>query len=281
MSTTEQRRAANRVNALKSTGPTSENGKLTASRNATRHGLLSARLLLNDERPEDFDNLFLDLQSALSPVGCVELALVERIAISLWRQRRVVTAETAAINLARERHHLARGVGEELHPGYGGKFKEEDLQPFDPDRIEFCNAVLAEVQKLETINVATLPELAPTIFGQLQSYAEEDGETIEEQLSSQENGITGYVGGLVEWCHEQLREAAKRPRIVALAEQVRARRLVLPADALEVFSRYQTTLDNQLYKALRALREAQEWRLKTIDAQSSNVSRPVPPDEAA
>ena len=116
--------------------------------------------------------------------------------------------------------------------------------------------------------------LAPTIFGQLQSDAEEDDETIEEQLSSQENGLTGYVGGLVEWCHEQLREAEKRPRIVALAEQVRARRLVLPADALEVFSRYQTTLDNQLYKALRALREAQEWRLKTIDAQSSTRSSP-------
>ena len=30
-------------------------------------------------------------------------------------------------------------------------------------------------------------------------------------------------------------------------------------------SRYQTTLDNQLYKALRALREAQEWRLRTLE----------------
>ena len=44
---------------------------------------------------------------------------------------------------------------------------------------------------------------------------------------------------------------------------------MLPAGTLEILSRYQTTLDNQLYKALRALREAQEWRLKTIE--------PVPP----
>jgi hypothetical protein len=47
---------------------------------------------------------------------------------------------------------------------------------------------------------------------------------------------------------------------------VRAQRLILTDDTLEVFSRYQTTLDNQLYKALKALREAQEWRLKTMDA---------------
>ena len=193
----------------------------------------------------------------------------------------MVTAESAAIDLAREGHHLARGVSEELHPGFGVKIKVDDLQPFDRERIELCNTVIAEVQKLETIVLTTLPKLAPTIFGQLQSDAEEDGETIEAQLSSNDNGLTGYIGGLVEWCHEQLREAEKRPRIVALAEQVKARRLVLPADALEVFSRYQSTLDNQLYKALRALREAQEWRLKTIDAHSCARPRSVPLEEAA
>ena len=37
-------------------------------------------------------------------------------------------------------------------------------------------------------------------------------------------------------------------------------------DTLEILARYQTTLDNQLFKTLRALREAQEWRLKTLDA---------------
>ena len=55
--------------------------------------------------------------------------------------------------------------------------------------------------------------------------------------------------------------------IRTLAEQVRAKKLVLAPDALEVFSRYQAALDNQLYKALRALRDAQDWRLKTLDAE--------------
>ena len=71
---------------------------------------------------------------------------------------------------------------------------------------------------------------------------------------------------MIQWCHEQLKQAERHPQVLALAEQVKAKRLVLPDAVLEVFSRYQTALDNQLYKALRALREAQEWRLKTLDA---------------
>jgi hypothetical protein len=49
MSTSEQRQVANRANALLSTGPQSEVGKLASKMNATRHGLLSSRLILEDE----------------------------------------------------------------------------------------------------------------------------------------------------------------------------------------------------------------------------------------
>jgi hypothetical protein len=39
-------------------------------------------------------------------------------------------------------------------------------------------------------------------------------------------------------------------------------------DVLDLFTRYQVSLDNQLYKALRALREAEDWRLKSLDGTS-------------
>ena len=120
-----------------------------------------------------------------------------------------------------------------------------------------------------------MPQLAPTIFEQLQSDANEDGDSIEDFLKSHEGGITGFVSELLKWCHAQLGDAERRPKVLALAEQVKAKRLVLPDDALEVLSRYQTTLDNQLYKALRALREAQEWRLKTIEAGTDSDAEPV------
>jgi len=33
-----------------------------------------------------------------------------------------------------------------------------------------------------------------------------------------------------------------------------------------VLTKYQTTLDNQLYKAIKALRDEQTWRLDNLDA---------------
>ena len=89
MSTTDQRLTANRVNALKSTGPTSSHGKELASQNATRHGLLSSRLFLDDENPADFEELIGSLSQSLGPTGAVEEVLVERVAVTIWRQRRL------------------------------------------------------------------------------------------------------------------------------------------------------------------------------------------------
>jgi hypothetical protein len=72
-----------------------------------------------------------------------------------------------------------------------------------------------------------------------------------------------------------LRLAEARPNVLALAEQVRTKCLVLPTDTLELLARYQTTLDNQLNRALRALREAQEWRFKTLEASPGSQAEPL------
>ena len=45
---------ANRRNALKSTGPRTEDGKQSASRNAIRHGLTAETVLEPLEDPEDY-----------------------------------------------------------------------------------------------------------------------------------------------------------------------------------------------------------------------------------
>lgn len=262
MSSSEQRFAANRINAQKSTGPCSLEGKRISSGNATRHGLLSTRLFLDDEDPDEFADLLCDLQRSLTPVGAMELALVERIAVTLWRQRRLVTAETAALDLGRQARQIAGGVSDELGLKYGSALKEEDLQPFDPDRIAWCTATISEIEALDQIDLDSLPQLAPNVFNQLEADA--DGEGLSAYLAGHENGLTGYVDALMDWCRSELSEAERRPHVQVLPVQERAKHLLLPDDTLQVIARYQTTLDNQLYKALTALREAQEWRLKTL-----------------
>jgi hypothetical protein len=271
MSTTEQRRAANRANAQSSTGPASIKGKEIASRNSTRHGLLSAKLFLDDEDPAEFDRLLGDLLRSLAPLGSIEMVLVERIAVTIWRQRRLVHAETAGLSLARQAKKVAGAVSSELSRGYGSEIEQDDLAPFDADTEAWSHSALAEIEALDEIDMRSLEQKAPLIFEQLQSDAEEDGEEPAAYAGAHKGGLTGYINELTLWCHRQLMEAEARPHVLALAEQVRAKRLILPADTLELLARYQTTLDNHLYKALKALREAQEWRLKTLEASPQAV----------
>lgn len=265
MSTTEQRLAANRANALHSTGPATASGKAAASSNATRHGLLSAKLFLDDEDPSEFQAMFSDLWRSLMPVGTLEGSLIERIAVTLWRQRRLVQAETASIALARQPRKIAGGTSSELGRSYGAELKVDDLAPFDGGRSEWTAKVIAEIEGLDEIDLRTLQQRAPLVFEQLVSDAAGDGQEVDRYVELYEGGLTGFVVNLLQWCREQQSEAEARPQVLQLAEQVRAKRLVLPADTLELFARYQTTLDNQLFKLLKALREAQEWRLELIE----------------
>jgi hypothetical protein len=268
MGVSERQLTANRENAKYSTGPKSKNGQAVACQNATQHGLFSSRLLLEDEDPAEFQELLGELQLTLRPVGAVELGLVERIAVTVWRQRRLVRAETATLHLARQPQKIASGVSSELGLGFGAELKEDDLAPYDADEADWCEKVLEEIEALEEldfeIEFKTLPKAVPLLFAQLKSDAEDDGD-IEAYLKDYDKGLSGYASDIARWCREELRKAEKRPHVLALADQLRAKRLVLPPEALELFTRYQTTLDNQLYKALRAFRETQEWRLKTLD----------------
>lgn len=69
--------------------------------NATTHGILSRRLLLTGEDPAEYQALLTDLRKTLRPAGALEAALVEKVAVAIWRQKRLVAAEAATIELSR------------------------------------------------------------------------------------------------------------------------------------------------------------------------------------
>lgn len=276
----DRRTLANRTNASKSTGPKTEHGKAIAGSNSTRHGIFSDCLFLDDEEPADYDRLQLDLHSALAPVGTLELSLVERIAVNMWRQRRLVAAETASLTLAREQPMIARAVGSELCGSYiTDRIGTEDLKPFDTEREQWCRAILTEIDNLEEFEFSHIEANAPLLYAQLKSDAEEDHEELPAYFDNYPNGSGAYIIELQTWCQKQIAAAEERPKLLALADEIKAKRLVLPEDALNLFTRYQTTLDNQIYKALKALREAQEWRLKTLDAKVEAVGMADEPAE--
>ncbi len=91
--TSDKQIDANRRNARKSTGPKTSEGKARASRNATRHGLLSEDILLSSEDVEDLEELSELLWDELQPVGELENHLVERIIAARWRLYRLGRVE--------------------------------------------------------------------------------------------------------------------------------------------------------------------------------------------
>ena len=106
---------ANQTNAQKSTGPVTEGGKKTVANNALKHGLFSKQLILKNESEADYQLLHDGLQFELKPVGTLEQSLVERIAVTLWRQRRLVNSETAHINLNNQESNILKLVNSELN----------------------------------------------------------------------------------------------------------------------------------------------------------------------
>jgi hypothetical protein len=99
--TTEKQIEANRLNAQKSTGPKTPEGKRSASLNAFKHGMNATGFVIpagkSMENLEEFQGLLAALRHDLMPQGALQELLVESIAIQQWRLRRVYRAELAGV----------------------------------------------------------------------------------------------------------------------------------------------------------------------------------------
>jgi hypothetical protein len=84
---------ANRLNALKSTGPRTPEGKAAVSLNPLRHGLRARTLILPNESPADFTALCEDVEAEWQPQSRTEQFYLEQMAISQWKLSRMEAAE--------------------------------------------------------------------------------------------------------------------------------------------------------------------------------------------
>jgi hypothetical protein len=95
---TESQLLANRLNAQKSTGPRTIEGKAVASQNSVKHGLLAEQDVISSESEADFDQYRQQLLDELSPVSPMESILAERIVTLSWRLKRVCRFQNQAID---------------------------------------------------------------------------------------------------------------------------------------------------------------------------------------
>jgi hypothetical protein len=90
---TDKQIAANRLNALKSTGPRTPEGRAAVRLNGVTHGLTAQTLVLKGESESDFKQLFDSLEAEHTPATPTEEALVVQLAMATWRLRRLYHQE--------------------------------------------------------------------------------------------------------------------------------------------------------------------------------------------
>ena len=216
-----------------------------------------------------------ELQQEFMPQGVLEMSLVERIAIALWRQRRLVRAESAEIEL---RQSDSRSIAsKEIRGSLGLEWSDTRVEEEWSGITSFKNErntheLLEYLQLLQSAidDGSELDEIEkkyPAIYQELKEEAIQDNQTnLAKYLEDEFDGISNFLDSLKGHYLEQWQSA----RIHDLVEIAKVN-VSLPK-VPENMARYQSSLDNELYKAIRALKEAQAWRAdrRLSDATSVN-----------
>jgi hypothetical protein len=101
---TEAQIAANRLNAQRSTGPRTAEGKAVVAQNAVKHGLLAREGVLRGEDGEEFERHREALLEQLNPAGPLEAILAARIVDLTWRLQRAAQDRNETFGALYDRH---------------------------------------------------------------------------------------------------------------------------------------------------------------------------------
>jgi hypothetical protein len=96
---TEKQTAANRLNAQKSIGPRTPEGRAAVRLNGVTHGLTAETLVLRGESEADFKAVFESLEAKYQPETPTEETLVADLAMATWRRRRLYNMEAGYYNV--------------------------------------------------------------------------------------------------------------------------------------------------------------------------------------
>ena len=91
---TEKQCEANRLNAQKSTGPKTPEGRAAVRLNGVKHGLTAETIVLKGESQADFTNMLESFEAEHDPTTPTEEALVVQLALANWRLRRLYHQES-------------------------------------------------------------------------------------------------------------------------------------------------------------------------------------------
>ena len=167
----DQQIEANRLNAQKSTGPRTAEGKERVASNALKHGLTGKQVVLPGEDPAEFDAFRSGLIAELAPQGALEEILAEKVVADAWRLRRVPPLE-AALYWREERQKALSAASAKVSSYETSFMREMEESAYSvyksevrPDRREAHQAAVAKLQELRAEPVPPLVSLLSLLEG--------------------------------------------------------------------------------------------------------------------
>jgi hypothetical protein len=200
----EKQLAANRLNAQKSTGPRSPEGKARVSKNARKHGLTGRDIVLPNESPEDYDSFRDGLLGDLAPCGDLEEVLADQIVSYAWRRRRVPMIEAGVFRRTYQQTRVKKAADE---VGEFETSKDDWLRSVIEDKQVTDQAAHAvaerrlneETAKLQemTSNLIELPEKSTTVLTAIWRYDIMLSRSMERTLHELQRLQTARAGQVV------------------------------------------------------------------------------------
>lgn len=99
----EKQIEANRMNALKSTGPRSIEGKEKSAQNALKFGFTDKKFIIPDEERKDFDEYHQKMIDVLKPNTILTEEMVLNISMAFWKSRRYANLESLVVKIGQLR----------------------------------------------------------------------------------------------------------------------------------------------------------------------------------
>jgi hypothetical protein len=277
----------------RTTGARTTSDKDRSRHNARKHAIFAKVLFLKGESRSEFNALWDGLRSDFGPVGTIEEALVEKLAVLVWRYRRLLAAETGEV-----RKHA------EFLEWDGDREATEEASQILVDRPEdyFKRVDMNDSGLIRYCNNPKILDLCVELLREMEAGIKERGfeRTAYDQIISRLYGVSltlrqtvkdeykwcGQVAGLsaddrrrhgcpsLEECVSGLLKAIddeiswlvnyKRERAQVDSRKIRLDRLrysIPDSTSLDRLLRYETTLERALDRTLNQLERLQRIRL--------------------
>ena len=290
---------ANRKNALRSTGPTTPEGKQVSRFNALRHGLRAKEVTIpGEEDPAEFDAILRELCEDSEPEGHTERHLIEQVGLAEWRLRRVHRAELGEIRTQMASRMASKSSEVEDEIKHAFQYFPERL----PQLLGKSTAGIAylreaveeafdELESEGTVSEVSIDELE-RVFGEEADspvtmlkvwFVEEMPEGNEEDLDSdgeprrrrrtsakKKAAARKHLEMTLKNLDRQERKLHKHERINL--EIVRQRLSIPKAAELERIQRYETAIRRGMYQAIDQLERLQRRRRGEPSPPTVNVN---------